>query len=146
MLAGPSFAQEIRPTVPSAGGDRLTEKPAVRFVDQASGAPGTSAGFRIDDAVREQTMEGFGAAFNEAGLIALDTSAGTCGPAPCASASPRSSPRPAGDRCLAFQGADGGDHHGALALIERSGAHPAAVDVPPSTDVACASIDTAIAW
>jgi glucosylceramidase len=69
----PALAQEVRIAVSSGAGDRLTEKPAARFapVEAGGGTPAPVA-FRIDDAERLQTMEGFGAAFNEAGMICLN--------------------------------------------------------------------------
>ena len=68
LLAVATSAQDLRITVSSRAGDRLTDKPTLRFgVGKA-----TTNGFRIDATVRHQTMEGFGAAFNEAGLISLN--------------------------------------------------------------------------
>jgi hypothetical protein len=58
-----TFAQEARLFVSSRAGDRLTEKPAVRFVPAESG-PAT---FRLDPSVTHQTIVGFGASFLEAG-------------------------------------------------------------------------------
>ena len=69
LLAAGALAQEARVTVSSRAGDRLTDRPSLRL--EASAAPGV--GFRVDPSARLQTMEGFGAAFNEAGMIALSS-------------------------------------------------------------------------
>jgi glucosylceramidase len=69
LLATAAFGQDVQVTVSSRAGDRLTDKPALRFAEgRAAGAA-----FRLDPAVRHQTMEGFGAALNEAGLISLNS-------------------------------------------------------------------------
>ena len=68
LLAAAAFGQDVQVTVSSRAGDRLTDKPALRFAEgRAAGAA-----FRLDPGVRHQTMEGFGAALNEAGLISLN--------------------------------------------------------------------------
>src|SRR5215475_3619952 len=64
-----TFAQEARLFVSSRAGDRLTEKPAVRFVLVRSG-PAT---FRLDPSVSNQTIVGFGASFLEAGMVCLNS-------------------------------------------------------------------------
>jgi glucosylceramidase len=69
LLATASSGQPVQITVSSRAGDRLAEKPALRFGESPAG----SAGFRIDPSVRHQTMEGFGAALNEAGLISINS-------------------------------------------------------------------------
>src|SRR5512146_995169 len=61
-------AQDVRLVVSSSAGDRITEKPALRFKPGAPAAPSIT----IDETKRFQTMEGFGATFNEAGLISLN--------------------------------------------------------------------------
>ena len=70
LLATAAFGQDVQITVSSRAGDRLTDKtPALRFAEgRAAGAA-----FRLDPAVRHQTMEGFGAALNEAGLISINS-------------------------------------------------------------------------
>jgi len=68
LVATGALAQEARVTVSSRGGDRLADRPSLVFEAAAAGP-----GFRVDPAVRLQTMEGFGAAFNEAGMIALSS-------------------------------------------------------------------------
>jgi glucosylceramidase len=69
LLAATALGQDVRITVSSRAGDRLTEKAPVRFTSGAAGG----AAFRLDPAVRHQTMEGFGAALNEAGLISINS-------------------------------------------------------------------------
>ena len=69
----PVFAQEVKITVSSDAGDRLTPKPATRF-QAVVGAQGQAQGqtFEIRDGVRYQKMDGFGASFLEAGLICIN--------------------------------------------------------------------------
>jgi len=69
-LAGCSKqAGEVRVIVSSAAGDRLAEKRSLPLLaEAASGAPVIT----VDDSKRYQTMEGFGATFNEAGLMVLN--------------------------------------------------------------------------
>jgi glucosylceramidase len=57
--------------VSSSAGDRLAAKPALRFGPHrdAAGRPL----FAVDDSVRHQRIQGFGASFLEAGLVTLDT-------------------------------------------------------------------------
>src|SRR5437588_234410 len=64
-----TLAQEARLFVSSRAGDRLTEKPAVRFAPAMSG-PAT---FRLDPSVTHQTIVGFGASFLEAGMVCLNS-------------------------------------------------------------------------
>jgi len=64
-----TLAQEARLFVSSRAGDRLTEKPAVRFAPARSG-PAT---FRLDPSVTHQTIVGFGASFLEAGMVCLNS-------------------------------------------------------------------------
>ena len=54
------FAQTAKIYVSSQAGDRLTAKPELNFTD---GKPGTGAIFAVDDSVRFQKMDGFGASF-----------------------------------------------------------------------------------
>ena len=63
-------AQTARVYVSSAAGDRLDAKPAVQFTDKK---PTTAATFEINEAVRFQKIDGFGASFMEAGLMTLNT-------------------------------------------------------------------------
>jgi glucosylceramidase len=60
--------QEVKLYVTSRAGDRIAPKPPLRF-----GAPGKTGGprFQINDAVRYQRIDGFGASLLEAGLICL---------------------------------------------------------------------------
>jgi glucosylceramidase len=69
LLAAVAFGQDVRIAVSSRSGDRLSEKAPVQFTKNASGG----AAFRLDAGVRHQTIEGFGAAFNEAGLICINS-------------------------------------------------------------------------
>jgi len=69
LIAASALGQEVQITVSSRAGDRLTPKPSVGFAEGAA----AGAGFRLDTTVRHQTLEGFGAAFNEAGIICLNS-------------------------------------------------------------------------
>ena len=55
----------------STAGDRIKAKPSLRFSSKTD--PGDRPVFAIDDSVRYQTIDGFGAAFLEAGLTTLNT-------------------------------------------------------------------------
>src|SRR5215813_263042 len=63
-------AQTARVYVSSEAGDRLAAKPEVRFTDKKPPAGPT---FAINEAVRFQKIDGFGASFMEAGLMTLNT-------------------------------------------------------------------------
>jgi O-glycosyl hydrolase len=63
-------ASEIRVVMSSLAGDRLTVKPSLKFGPAAT--PRDALVFTIDDSVGFQTIVGFGASFNEAGLVALN--------------------------------------------------------------------------
>src|SRR5215831_9097183 len=63
-------AQTARVYVSSEAGDRLAAKPEVRFADKK---PPAGPRFEINDAVRLQKIDGFGASFMEAGLMTLNT-------------------------------------------------------------------------
>src|SRR5215470_353687 len=63
-------AQTARVYVSSEAGDRLAAKPEVRFTDKKPPAGPT---FEINEAVRFQKIDGFGASFMEAGLMTLNT-------------------------------------------------------------------------
>ncbi len=70
-LAAVSLAAgQVRVVVSSAAGDRLASKATLKF-----GAPPPAAGpaeIAIDSGTRYQTIDGFGATFNEAGLMVLN--------------------------------------------------------------------------
>jgi glucosylceramidase len=69
LIAFTAAAQGVRVYVTSQAGDRIAEKPSIRF---GKGA-GTGAGFNIDDKVHDQTIVGFGASFLESGAICLNS-------------------------------------------------------------------------
>ncbi len=64
----PAFGQEVRIYVSSQAGDRITPKSPLRFEPRTESK---HLVFRINDAVRYQTIAGFGASFLEAGMICL---------------------------------------------------------------------------
>ena len=66
VSAGNACAQTAKFYVSSEGGDRLAAKPDVKFTDAR---PAGGATFTINDAVRFQKMDGFGASLMEAGII-----------------------------------------------------------------------------
>jgi glucosylceramidase len=63
-------AQTVKLHVSSKAGDRLTAKPDLQFRDTK---PAASATFEINDAVKLQKIEGFGASIMEAGIMTLNT-------------------------------------------------------------------------
>jgi len=63
-------AQTVKLHVSSSSGDRLTRKPDLQFSDVASRSDAT---FQINDAVKHQKIDGFGASLMEAGLMTLNT-------------------------------------------------------------------------
>jgi glucosylceramidase len=63
-------AQTVRVHVSSKAGDRITVKPDMQF---SEAKPGQRATFEINDAVKYQKMDGFGASIMEAGLMTLNT-------------------------------------------------------------------------
>lgn len=66
----PAFGQDVKVYVSSSAGDRITQKPALRFVlDTQMEKPG----FRLDESVVHQKIVGFGASFLEAGMICLNS-------------------------------------------------------------------------
>ncbi|PYU01915.1 MAG: hypothetical protein DMG34_17500, partial [Acidobacteria bacterium] len=95
MSASAALAQTVKVHVSSHGGDRLTAKPDVQFSESedAGGASSQVNGhgnahdkvrghaqvdpqvntFQVNDAVRYQKMDGFGASIMEAGLMTLNT-------------------------------------------------------------------------
>lgn len=73
-FGGVARAQVAKLTVSSKAGDRLTAKPDLKFSDPGPDAkPGHAATFQIDDAVKFQKIDGFGASLMEAGIITLNT-------------------------------------------------------------------------
>ncbi len=66
----PASGQQVRVYVSSKAGDRLTAKSPLRFEPRGD-AQGPV--FRINDAVTDQTITGFGASFLEAGMICLNS-------------------------------------------------------------------------
>ena len=71
-LLGSSIAtaQEVTVYRSSRAGDRLSQLPSIRF---AQGDTALAGGFTINDAARRQNMLGFGASFNEAGMISINS-------------------------------------------------------------------------
>ena len=69
-LMGSALSQEVHLVVSSKAGDRLTEKPAIRFQNRGS-APGLRIEIHSD--VHYQTIVGFGASFLEAGLMCINS-------------------------------------------------------------------------
>jgi glucosylceramidase len=68
--AGSAGGQEVRLIRSSAAGERLAEVPAGKFVE----APvPTAPHFKVNEEGQFQRMIGFGASFNEAGMIALNS-------------------------------------------------------------------------
>ena len=63
-------AQTVKVHVSSKSGDRLTRKADLQFVDSK---PDGDATFQINESVKYQKMDGFGASIMEAGLITLNT-------------------------------------------------------------------------
>ncbi len=70
MSCNITIAQEVRSFVSSKGGDRISPKAAIHFEKNASSA---KADFEINDSTAYQKMDGFGASFQEAGLICLNS-------------------------------------------------------------------------
>ncbi|MDP9338425.1 MAG: hypothetical protein M3P45_06110, partial [Acidobacteriota bacterium] len=62
--------QTVKLHVSSKAGDRIGAKPDAQF-SEAKAAPGAT--FEIDDSVKLQKMDGFGASIMEAGLMTLNT-------------------------------------------------------------------------
>src|SRR6516162_2361072 len=71
LIACTAAAQDVRVYLTSQAGDRIAEKPSIRF-----GKGGVSGGFNIDDKVHDQTIVGFGASFLESGAICLNSLGG----------------------------------------------------------------------
>ena len=63
-------AQTVKLHVSSKAGDRLSAKPDLRFADAR---PAGGAIFEVNDGVRLQRIDGFGASIMEAGLMVLNT-------------------------------------------------------------------------
>jgi glucosylceramidase len=70
LAAAGARAQTARVYVSSDSGDRLAAKPEVKFTDAR---PAAGVTFAINDAVKFQKMDGFGASLMEAGIITLNT-------------------------------------------------------------------------
>jgi glucosylceramidase len=70
VAAPQASAQEVTLYRSSKAGDRLTRLPAASF---AEGAAPAAPHFTINDAALDQRMIGFGASFNEAGMISLNS-------------------------------------------------------------------------
>ena len=70
LLTLTASGQTVRLHVSSKGGDRISAKPDAQFSESKS-AEGAS--FEIDDSVKLQTIDGFGASIMEAGLMTLNT-------------------------------------------------------------------------
>src|SRR5499425_2605397 len=70
VAAATTNGQTAKVYVSSQAGDRLSAKPELKFTDSK---PAQSASFEINDVVRLQKIDGFGASFMEAGLMTLNT-------------------------------------------------------------------------
>jgi glucosylceramidase len=70
FAAAVASAQIVKVHVSSKAGDRMAAKPDLQFADAK---PTSGATFQINDAVKYQKMDGFGASIMEAGLITLNT-------------------------------------------------------------------------
>jgi glucosylceramidase len=63
-------AQDVKVFVSSKGGDRITPKPALRFKQDRNPS---IVKFEINDDIKYQKIDGFGASFLEAGLICINS-------------------------------------------------------------------------
>jgi glucosylceramidase len=70
VLPGVNHAQTVKLHVSSKAGDRLTAKPDLQFSDTK---PASGETFEINDAVKLQKIDGFGASIMEAGMMTLNT-------------------------------------------------------------------------
>ena len=70
VLPRVNHAQTVKLHVSSKAGDRLTAKPDLQFTDTK---PASADTFEINDAVKLQRIDGFGASIMEAGIITLNT-------------------------------------------------------------------------
>lgn len=70
LAATGAGAQEVTLHRSSKAGDRLTPLPAISFMD---GAAPAAPHFKINESAQLQRMIGFGASFNEAGMISLNS-------------------------------------------------------------------------
>ena len=66
----PAFGQDVEVYVSSSAGDRITQKPALRF---ALKSQKEEPSFRLDESAVHQKIVGFGASFLEAGMICLNS-------------------------------------------------------------------------
>src|SRR5579864_9443757 len=62
-------AQEVKVYVSSKAGDRLTAKPNLHFENKVA----AKAAFTVNDGIKFQKMDGFGASLLEAGLMVINT-------------------------------------------------------------------------
>jgi glucosylceramidase len=69
LLAGFATSQTVNLFVSSKAGDRITAKPALQFGDEQNTGTPT---FEINDSIRYQMIDGFGASLLEAGLVVLN--------------------------------------------------------------------------
>jgi glucosylceramidase len=70
ILAVSSFAQNVQLYVSSKAGDRLAAKTGGSFQEAA---PRGEVSFTVNDSVKYQTVDGFGASLLESGLMVLNT-------------------------------------------------------------------------
>lgn len=70
LAASGADAQEVTLYRSSKAGDRLTQLPAISFADAAATAV---PHFKVNESAQLQRMIGFGASFNEAGMISLNS-------------------------------------------------------------------------
>lgn len=70
LLGARDAAGQITAVVSSRGGDRLTKKPDTQWGKRS---PFHGPSIQVDQASTYQTMDGFGATFNEAGMICLNS-------------------------------------------------------------------------
>jgi glucosylceramidase len=70
FVAFPAIAQTVKIFVSSKAGDRITAKPALQFRDSK---PASGPTFQINEEVKLQKMDGFGASIMEAGIMTINT-------------------------------------------------------------------------
>ena len=70
ILAVSSFAQNVQLHVSSKAGDRLAAKTGGSFQEAA---PRGEVSFTVNDSVKYQKVDGFGASLLESGLMVLNT-------------------------------------------------------------------------
>jgi len=69
MAAGNLTGQQVKVYVSSKAGDRLAEKPALQFKTTAAEGPAIT----VNEAVKYQKIDGFGASLLESGLMCINT-------------------------------------------------------------------------